>query len=108
VAGANLAEELVSVWKQALIDGRSEVDLGGRPHRVGRSRTRGLRLVGFTHGDHVLEGIEQNPETRSRWAQLAREGRTIMQFRCAGRYIANVCDGTLTRYSAWASIGLPD
>jgi hypothetical protein len=24
---------------------------------------------------------------------LAREGKLIMQFRCKGRYVANVCEG---------------
>jgi len=33
---------------------------------------------------------EQNPETKSRWAQMAREGKRVMYFLSEGRYIANV------------------
>jgi hypothetical protein len=31
-----------------------------------------------------------------------------MQFRCKGRYIANVCEGKLFRYPAWTALALPD
>jgi hypothetical protein len=37
--------------------------------------------------------LEQNPETASRWAQLARQGKKVMQFLHRGRYIAVVVDG---------------
>jgi len=53
-------------------------------------------------------GIEQNPKTASRWAELARQGNRIMQFRCSGRYVANVCEGKLLRYPAWKALELPE
>jgi hypothetical protein len=37
--------------------------------------------------------LEQNPETKSRWAKRAREGKKIMQFLEGGKYIAVVVDG---------------
>jgi hypothetical protein len=43
-------------------------------------------------------GIEQNPATKSRWAQLARSGDKVMQFIQDGRYIAAVADGKVTLY----------
>jgi len=46
----------------------------------------------------MLRGLEQNPNTKSRWAQLAREGKKIMQFLNEGRYIANVIDGKAQFY----------
>jgi hypothetical protein len=104
----SLTEDLLAVWKQTLEDGVSEVDLGGRLYRVGRSRNRGLRIVAFLSEGQSIEGIEQNPLTKSRWAQLAQEGQRIMQFSTRGRYVANVCEGTLTRYPAWRALGLPD
>ncbi len=102
-----LAETLVRVWRQVLEDGAGEVDLDGRRFTVGRTRNLGLRTVAFTFGGSPVEGIEQNPQTRSRWAQLAQEGKRIMQFSSRGRYFANVCEGALTRYPAWTSLGLP-
>jgi len=106
--GPSLGELLVDVWRQAIAEGRTEFLVGSKRCTVGRTRAQGLRTVTFAHGDVVLEGIEQNPEKTSRWAQLAREGKRIMQFRCGRRYVANVCEGTLLRYPAWKGLGLPD
>ena len=102
-----LAATLVSVWEQALRDGAETVELEGRTSAVGRTRSQGLRTVAFRYGELQLEGIEQNPNRTSRWAELARQGRRIMQYRHRGRYIGNVCDGALNRYGAWSSLGLP-
>jgi len=57
-----------------------------------------LRQVDFVFDDQSLRGLEQNPDTGSRWAQLASAGHKVMQFLSAGRYVANVVDGKLTRY----------
>jgi hypothetical protein len=53
----------------------------------------------------VLRGIEQNPKTESRWAQLARAGHKVMQFLSAGRYIGNVVDGKVTIYGGRKKTG---
>jgi hypothetical protein len=37
-----------------------------------------------------IRGLEQNPETKSRCAQMARSGKKVMQFLREGRYVANV------------------
>jgi len=42
--------------------------------------------------------LEQNPKTRSRWAQLTREGKKVMQFLIDRKYIANVVDGKVQFY----------
>ncbi len=106
---ATLADCLLEVWRQALDQERPNVELEGQtPLRVERTRGKGLRVVRFRFGEHGLEGIEQNPATRSRWAELAQEGKRILQFSYRGRYFANVCEGALTRYPAWKALGLPD
>ena len=51
-----------------------------------------------------ITGIEQNPETGSRWAQLAREGKKVMQFLRNGRYAAVVVDGQVFTYDS-GSVG---
>jgi hypothetical protein len=43
-------------------------------------------------------GLEQNPDTKSHWAQMARAGKKVMQFLSEGRYVANVVDGKVTLY----------
>jgi hypothetical protein len=103
-----LGDALTSVWRQALIERKSEVELEDAVYLVGRTRSKGLRTVEFTSSGHRIDGIEQNPETASRWAQLARKGQRIMQYRVGRRYVANVCEGKLLRYPAWKSLGLPE
>ena len=103
-----LGETLVSVWQQSLADGQERVALGHESYPVTVFRAKKLRSVNFRFGKLAIIGIEQNPKTESRWAVLAREGKRIMQFRCEGRYVANVCDGKLFRYPAWTALALPD
>jgi hypothetical protein len=103
-----LPETLLAVWQQVLAEGRDRVTLGEESYPVKSTRSKKLRLVEFTWGEHELVGIEQNPKTASRWAELARRGKLIMQFSCQGRYIANVCQGKLLRYPAWQGLRLPD
>jgi len=101
-----LSVDLVEIWRQAIAEGRDVVDLRGEKYRVTTTRSKGLRVVVLIHDGQQIEGIEQNPETKSRWAAMAREGKRIMQFRVHGRYIGNVCEGTLLRYPGWKSAGL--
>ena len=103
-----LGETLISVWQQSLADGKEEVDLGQESYPVTVFRAKKLRSVEFRYGDLRIIGIEQNPATSSRWAALAREGKRIMQFRCKGRYVANVCEGKLLPYPAWRALTLPE
>ena len=103
-----LAETLISAWQQALVDEARTVAIEGRPYRLTRTRSRGLRVVDFEYAGRRLTGIEQNPETASKWAALARQGRPVMQFSMGGRYFAVVAEGKLTRYPAWAALELPE
>lgn len=101
-------EALISVWRQALAEGKNEVTLGRDAFPVIFLRTKKLKMVEFTVGEFSIAGIEQNPKTTSRWAELARQGKRIMQFRCQGRYIANVCEGKFLRYPAWRGLEVPE
>lgn len=103
-----LSEALISTWRQVLVEARSVVELESQAFRVGRTRRQALRTVDVVFQGRSFEGIEQNPETASRWAALAREGKRIMQFRHEGRYVANVCEGELSRYPTWKARGLTE
>ena len=103
-----LGETLIAVWQQALAEAKPAVELNDQRYRVTKTRSKGLKTVRFSYGGNQLDGIEQNPDTTSRWAALARQGKQIMQFSFQGRYVANVCDGELLRYPAWESLGLPE
>ncbi len=103
-----LGETLVSVWQQVLVDARTTFEADGKAYPLKKTRRRGLRTIQFRWGPYDLEGIEQNPETNSRWAALAREGKRVMQFSFKGRYIGNVAEGELLRYPAWKALRLPE
>lgn len=97
-----LEEALLAVWRQALQENANLVELEGRRFPVRRTQRRRLRQVDFEFAGAALRGIEQNPETRSRWAELARTGQKVMQFTSGGRYLGNVAEGKLTLYPAAA------
>jgi NADPH-dependent ferric siderophore reductase len=95
-----LEEALVTVWRQALIESAGNIELGGRQFPVCFTPRQGLRQIDFVFHGQSLRGLEQNPNTASRWAALARSGAKVMQFLSHGRYIAVVADGKLTAYSS--------
>lgn len=103
-----LGDTLVEVWRQVFVGERPWIELEGRQYRVGATRSKRLRQVDFDYESLPLSGIEQNPDTSSNWAALAREGKRVMQFTYQHRYVANVCEGKLLRYPAWRSLSLPD
>ena len=94
----SLEETLIEVWRQALVENAKFVELGTARYPVQRTPKRGLRQVDFSFEGSDIRGLEQNPATQSRWAQLARSGKKVMQFLSEGCYIANVVDGKVTFY----------
>ena len=95
---ASLDEALISVWRQALVENAGSVELENRSFPVRRTSRLRLREVDFEFEGHWLRGLEQNPETASRWAQLARQGKKVMQFLHERRYAAVVADGKVQFY----------
>jgi hypothetical protein len=93
-----LEDALISVWHQAFVEGAKTVTLEDVIHPIRRSSRSKLREVDFKFGNTALRGVEQNPNTSSRWAKLAREGKQVMQFLSEGRYVANVVDGKVMFY----------
>jgi hypothetical protein len=89
---------LIEVWRQTLVENAETVNLGSDRYPVLTTPKRGLRQVDFTFEGHEIRGLEQNPHTKSRWAQMARSGEKVMQFLSEGRYVANVVDGKVTLY----------
>ena len=74
------------------------VELGTGRYPVRRTPKQGLRQVDFVFDGNEIRGLEQNPRTKSRWAEMARSGKKVMQFLSEGRYVANVAGGKMTRY----------
>ncbi len=97
-AEGSFEQTLVEVWRQALVKNADAVELGTKRYPVRKTPKRRLRQVDFVFNGKEVRGLEQNPETKSRWAQMARSGKKVMQFLSKGRYVANVVDGKMNFY----------
>jgi hypothetical protein len=99
MAAPSLEEVLISVWQQSLVDNAKRVTLGDEVYPVRSTAKNHLKQIDFRFEGRDLRGLEQNPNTKSRWAAMARKGQRVMQFLEAGQYIAVVADGKLRTYS---------
>jgi len=93
-----LSDTLLSVFRQSLVDGSPTVHLDSAQFKVIKTSRHKLRQVDFEFEGRRLRGLEQNPNTASRWAQLARKGKDVMQFLEAQRYFAVIVDSHITWY----------
>ncbi len=98
-----LKEAFIEVWRQVLVEEAQSVKLGAESFAVRRTAKQGLRQVDFVFEQSDIRGLEQNPETKSEWARMARSGKKVMQFLMEGRYVANVVDGKATFYNEHSS-----
>ena len=92
------AELLKSIAAQ-LMTGTS-VSVDGKSVPVRRTSQQRLRTATFKVGGHEYQAIEQNPEKQSRWGQLARSGRQVVQFKDgeSNKFVAATVDGEVTFY----------
>lgn len=89
---SSFEQTLAEVWRQVLVENADAVELGTKRYPVRKTPKRRLRQVDFVFDGREIRGLEQNPETKSRWAQMARSGKKVMQFISEGSYVANVAD----------------
>jgi hypothetical protein len=80
------------------VENAKTVELGVERFPVRRTPKRRPRQIDFVFDGNEIRGLEQNPDTKSRWAQLTRSSKKVMQFLSEGRYVANVVDGKMTFY----------
>ena len=95
---ASLEETLISVWRQVLVEDVRTVTLESESYPVRRTSRSNLCQVDFRFENQMLRSLEQNPNTGSRWAELARAGKKVLQCLDRGRYVANVVDGRVNFY----------
>jgi hypothetical protein len=93
-------DTIVEVWRQAFAEGAKAIVLDGKRFPILRTSKRKLRQIDFKFDGKDIRGLEQNQDTKSRWAAMAREGKKVMQFLSEGRYVANVVDAKVTLYGA--------
>ena len=90
---SSFEQTLVDVWREVLVEDAKVVELGTDRYPVRLTPRRHLREVDFVFDGRTIRGLEQNPETKSLGAQMARSGLKVIQSLSAGRYLANVADG---------------
>jgi len=90
---------LQSVAEQLL--NSTKINLDGKISRVTRTSSQRLRTAAFEMNGRQFQAIEQNATKPSRWAQLAREGHQVVQFKDVqtSRFVAVSVDGEITEYS---------
>jgi hypothetical protein len=94
----SLEDVLLSVWRQSMVDELTSVKIGDETYAVKSTPRRGLKQIDFRFGGKHLRGLEQNPDTKSRWAAMSRAGKKVMQFLDGGRYLAVVSDEKVHLY----------
>lgn len=94
----SLEDTLLTVYQQSLVENKKAVLLEDKSFPVRVTARRKLRQVDFQDEGRELRGLEQNPETKSSWAAMARSGKKVMQFLEGGRYVAVVADGKVHFY----------
>jgi len=63
----SLEQTLISVWHQALVEDAKTVTVNGQGYPVWRTSRSKLREVDFQFDGGTLRGLEQSPNTNSRW-----------------------------------------
>ena len=95
---ATLEEALLTIYQQSLIEDKKTVALEDKSSPVRSTAKRKLKQIDFQFDGRELRGLEQNPDTKSLWAKMARDGKKVMQFLERGKYIAVVADGKVHLY----------
>jgi len=65
----SLEAALVEVWRQSLLENAKTVELEGSRYPVRHTPKRGLLQVDFVFDGNEIRGLEQNPDTKSRWVE---------------------------------------
>jgi len=94
----SLEDALLTVWRESLLERKRTVSLEGDTFPVRPTAKRKLKQIDFRFDGKDFRGLEQNPDTKSRWAAMARNGKKVMQFLEGGRYVAVVADGKVHLY----------
>ena len=97
---STIDDRFISVWRQALVEQKKIISVGDATFSVRRTAKHRLAQIDFELDGVEFRALEQNPQTKSRWAKMAREGAKVMQFLRAGRYVGVVADGVLKHYSS--------
>jgi hypothetical protein len=94
---ATLEDAFLTVYQQFLIEHRKTVTLEDQTYTVQSAAKRDLKHIDFQFEGRELRGLEQNPDTKSRWAKI-RDRKETMHFLERGKYVVVVADGKVHLY----------
>jgi hypothetical protein len=99
-----LDKTLLASVAQQMMSGNA-VEVNGKSLPIRRSSGHHLKMVAFTIDGRQYLAVEQNPEKLSRWGQLAKAGRQVVQFKDmeTNRFVAVAVDGEVTAYGGGQS-----
>jgi hypothetical protein len=69
----SLQDVLISVWHQALVEDAVSVKIDNETYLVKSTARRGLKQIDFRFNRKSFRGLEQNPDTKSRWRWRVKE-----------------------------------
>jgi hypothetical protein len=72
---ATLEQVLLTVYQQSLVENKKTVTLEDESFPVRSTAKRKLKQIDFQFDGRELRGLEQNPETKSRWAKMPETER---------------------------------
>src|SRR5947207_1645241 len=81
----SLEDALLNVWRQSLVENKKTVTLAEESFPIRSTAKRKLKQIDCQFDGKDLRGLEQNPDTKSRLAAMARNGKKVMQFSESGR-----------------------
>ena len=98
---SNSNAEIFALIATQMMSG-SHVEVGGERIPVRRSSAQHLKTVKFSVRGREYTGVEQNPEKPSRWGQLARAGRAVVQFidNETHKFVAVCVDGRVKEFGS--------
>lgn len=93
-------DTLASVAQQMMAG--NSVEVAGKVSQVRRTSANRLRTVAFEHDGRQYQAIEQNPDKPSRWGEMARHGRQVVQFKDVelNKFVAVSVDGKVQIYGS--------
>jgi hypothetical protein len=100
IALAMLDADLLAAIATEMMGGTTHIEVQGESVPVRRTSSQRLKTVTFTMDGREYTAIEQNPDKRSRWGQLAKAGHQVVQFKDneTNRFVAVMVDGKVKEY----------
>ena len=90
----SLEDALLNVYRQSLVENKKTVTLEDKTFPVRSTAKRKLKQIDFQFEGRDVQGLEQNPDTKSRWANIRDRKERCSSW--SGESVAVVADGKVS------------